>query len=412
MNGRIPLLSLLLAAILMLGILFAWPHGIWAISILQVGLFALGIAVAVLAFVNPSQLPTLPPLSVLLPLVVVALWAPLQLLLGTTVYAFPTWLATLYWLTDLVAFILAVLLLQRSRPRVQFLSILMYFGAAVVVVSILQSFTSPYHVFWMFESNYRVIGPFIYKNQFAAFVELILPIALYRMLTDRKNSLVFAFLSAVMFAAVLASASRMGTALLSLEVLVVLLAGWRKGLVSVRNAGALFAQVLILLVICAAVIGWEEMGIHFQDETSGNLRLKFLQSSLHMIRDYPWIGVGLGNWTTVYPSYALFDNGLFANAAHNDWAQWAAEGGIPFAALLLWIFGAATVSAWRNPWGIGVVSVLIHSFLDYPTREPVIGAILFCLLGAMLSADMKISDARIIPMKSSEKPVRSSRVDV
>lgn len=38
-------------------------------------------------------------------------------------------------------------------------------------------------------------------------------------------------------------------------------------------------------------------------------------------------------------------------------------------------------------WGMGVVLVLIHSLLDYPTREPVIGVILFSLLGAMASVD-------------------------
>lgn len=405
---RTPILPSLLAVVLMIGVLVAWSPGLWALSLLHVGLYSLALAIAVLAFRKPSSLPPWPPTALYIPIALIAVWAPLQLLFKTTVYAFPTSLATIYWFTDLVTFAISALLLTRSRARSRFLAVLMYFGCGVVVISILQSFTSPYKVFWMFESNYRVIGPFIYKNQFAAFVELIMPIALYRMLSDRKNSIVFAFLSAVMFAAVLASASRTGTALLCGEVILVLFAGWRKGLVSMKIAGILFAQLIVLLVICAFVVGWDEMGRHFQDESSGSIRLNFLRSSLHMIRDYPWLGVGLGNWTTVYPAYALFDNGLFANAAHNDWAQWAAEGGLPFAVLLFWVFGAAIVSSWRNPWGIGVVSVLLHSFLDYPTREPVIGVILFSLLGAMVSADMKLTDNKVIPMKSAYEPVRSS----
>jgi O-antigen ligase len=406
MIGRSSVWSSIFVAVLMAGVLLAWPHGIWAVSALQVGMYGIALAVAVDAGLRPADLPRLPASTLYIPLFLAALWAPIQLVLHTTIYDYPTWLSALYWLTDLVAFVLATLLLQRSRIRSQFLAIILFFGAAVVVISILQSFTSPNKVFWLFESNYRVIGPFIYKNQFAAFVELILPVALYRMLSDRKNAITYAFLSAIMFAAVLASASRTGTALLGAEVLFVLLAGWRAGLVSMKNAGILFSQILVLMVVCAAVVGWDEMGKHFQDETGGNIRLKFLMSSLNMVRDHPWIGVGLGNWTTVYPQYAQFDNGLFANAAHNDWAQWAAEGGIPFVSLLFWVFGAAWILVWRNPWGFGVISVLFHSFLDYPTREPVIGVILFSLLGAMVAADMKDSDRRVISMKSVERPVR------
>ena len=32
--------------------------------------------------------------------------------------------------------------------------------------------------------------------------------------------------------------------------------------------------------------------------------------------------------------------------------------------------------------------VFLHSFIDYPTREPVIGAILFVLIGAMIATDV------------------------
>src|SRR3981189_273577 len=116
MIGRTPVLSSILAAVLMIGVLLAWPHGIWAVSVLQVGLYSLALAVAALAWARPSRLPACaPPSRLYIPLVLVALWAPLQLVLHTTVYGFATWLSALYWFTDLVAFALAALLLQRSR---------------------------------------------------------------------------------------------------------------------------------------------------------------------------------------------------------------------------------------------------------------------------------------------------------
>jgi hypothetical protein len=400
MSDRTGLFSQLLAAILMAGVLVAWAPGYWPVGALQVSIYGLAIALAGVLAVEPGAwLPLLPPSTLYIPLALVALWAPVQLAVHSTIYRFGTWNSALYWFTDFAAFLLAAILLRQSRDRAQFLSALMYFGGGLVILSILQSYTSPFKVFWLFESNYRMIGPFIYKNQFAAFVELIMPIAIYRMLTDRKNSVIYAFLSATMFATVVASASRTGTALLAVEVLLVLASGWRKGMISTKVAGLLLAQVLALFAICIAVVGWEGLEQHFRDQASGNLRVKLLRSTLSMIWDYPWLGVGLGNWTVMYPSYSLFDNGQFVNAAHNDWAQWAAEGGAPFVAFMGWVFSASLAAAWRLPWSAGIACVLIHSFVDYPAREPVIGAILFCLLGAVVATNAKPMETKVVSMR-------------
>jgi O-antigen ligase len=406
MTFRSPLPEML-AAVLMAGVLITWAPGYWPVGVLYASIFLSALAIAISALLRPGAwLAPLPQSSLYIPLSLIAIWGPMQLGFHTTVYRHATWTSSLYWLTNLVVFLLAAILLQHPGARARFLSALMYFGCGLVILSILQSYTSPNKVFWLFESNYRVIGPFIYKNQFAAFVELIMPIALYRMLTDRKNSVVYAFLSATMFAAVVASASRTGTALLALEVLLILAAGWRKKMVSTRVSVLLLVQVMVLLAVCVGVVGWQDLEKQFQDETSRNLRYKLLTSTLSMIRDYPGLGVGLGNWTAVYPAYSLFDNGVYANAAHNDWAQWAAEGGVPFAILMGWILFGAMRSAWQYPWSVGVASVLIHSFIDYPAREPVIGAILFCLAGATAAASAKPVEIRVFSMKRVGKPVR------
>lgn len=42
------------------------------------------------------------------------------------------------------------------------------------------------------------------------------------------------------------------------------------------------------------------------------------------------MGFGLGNWPRAYPRYAVFDDGNYVNQAHNDWAQWAVEGGVEY----------------------------------------------------------------------------------
>ncbi len=380
-----------LLAVLIAGVLVAWSPAFWAVSVLHIGLFTLcAVWLAVAVFKRESFAVN----WLFVPLILTALWGPAQIALRTTVYSFDTVSSSLNWLADFAVFAIAVQLLRTRRLRDTFLDALLYFGFALMVVSIVQSFTSPRQVFWLFESSYRVIGPFVYKNQFAAFAELLLPIALYRMLTRRHRAFVFGFMGATMFAAVVMSASRLGTILLALEILFALVAGWGRRLVTSRVALQLFLQMFVLLALCTAVVGWGALGEHFRDQTSGAIRHNLLLSTLQMIRDRPWFGWGLGNWKVVYPAYALFDNAQFANAAHSDWTQWTSEGGIPFALLLAAVFMKSVFLSWRWLWGAGSLFVLIHSFFDYPAREPVIGAILFALLGAMCAAAAETAPKR------------------
>ncbi len=381
---------LALMAVLIIATLTAWTPQYWGATVIHAGLFGLGAVWAAISAVRQRMQWISTWLYV--PLVAVAIWGPLQLVLGTTVYRFATAQASLHWLVPLVTFTLATQWLQQRSARETFLNVLVIFGFILVVVSVLQSITAPNLAFWLFESPFRVIGPFVYRNQFAAFVALLLPISLVRMMSQQNQSVGWGFISATMFAAVVMSASRAGTILLAAETVTVLVAGWSRGLVSSRVAGLLFLQITVLLGLCVGVVGWEALGSHFQDQTSGAIRTKLFQSTLHMIGDRPWQGWGLGTWTNVYPAYALFDNSQIANAAHADWAQWTAEGGVPFALFLLWIAGRSIGYLWRSLWGLGVLAIFAYSFVDYPTREPVLSAILFALLGAMVTASQERSE--------------------
>jgi O-antigen ligase len=104
-----------------------------------------------------------------------------------------------------------------------------------------------------------------------------------------------------------------------------------------------------------------------------------------MIRDRPLLGFGLGTWPAVYPGYALFDEGLYVNQAHDDWAQWGAEGGLPFVAIMLAI---AAWSAWRGfktGWGLGVFAVFVHCLVDYPIQRAGVAMTMFVMLAALAS---------------------------
>jgi O-antigen ligase len=297
----------------------------------------------------------------------------------------------LYWFADAVAMFIAAQLLRSTRARRGFLSGIVLFTSLVSVVGILQYFSSPYRIYWIFEIPQRVkaIGPFVYRNQFAALIELVLPIALYRVMDDRKQRWVFVLLSAVMIAAVVATASRFGTLLVGVEVLTVFVIGWRRRLVSGRSLAWTMGQVLAVAVVFTAVAGFQDVWSRFHQTNPYALRGKLTESTVRMITERPVAGFGLGTWQTVYPGFATFDNSLFANEAHNDWAQWTAEGGIPFGVALALVAMGAAGLGWRTLWGVGPAFVFVHSLIDYPTREPVIGAILFVLIGAMIATDVQ-----------------------
>ncbi len=228
-----------------------------------------------------------------------------------------------------------------------------------------------------------MLGPFLYKNECAAFIELVFPLAVYQSLVDDRDSLVYIGLAAAMFAAAITAVSRAGAMLVTGELVAVELLGWRRGLISGPSLRRRLAWTLVFAVALAAVVGWQGALEKFREPEPYRLRSELLRSSLAMIADKPLTGFGLGTWPVVYPAYAQFDNGLAANHAHNDWAEWAAEGGLPFLALMALLFAWSVRPALDSLWGIGVPAIFLHSLVDYPLREPALAAVFFAMMGSL-----------------------------
>ncbi len=86
-------------------------------------------------------------------------------------------------------------------------------------------------------------------------------------------------------------------------------------------------------------------------------------------------------WPETYPGYARFDDGRFVNEAHNDWIQWASEGGLPFLAIMFGIAAWSVKPALRSLWGLEILSVWLHALVDYPMRQrPALAAFFFALV--------------------------------
>jgi hypothetical protein len=363
--------ALILFSFFCFAILTLWVPGYWPVAVFQVGIFTLA-ALEVWRARRATLIFSWP----LVPLSFAVLWGLLQLLTGRTAYLFETKLATLRWATFLSVFLIGTRLFEEESVRRWFRSAMLWFAFLVAVLATFQTFTSQGKVFWLFPTLYTdyVMGPILYRNHYAAFIEAVLPFALYRAVYHQRDSLLYSGIAAMMYASVLASASRAGTILTTVEVLLVPALLWMRHRARGRDvASALFPMVLFFAVF-VLVVGWESVSVRLAAPDPLAVRRELAISTLHMAEAHPWFGSGLGTWPTVYPRYAVIDIGAFANQAHDDWLQWTAEGGFPFGIMIATLFLWALRPAFRSVWGLGVIAVFLHAIVDYPFSRPALGA--------------------------------------
>jgi O-antigen ligase len=367
---------MILFLILVAGLLTMWVPARWALSAFQVAMLSLG-AARIVARWRSGQGIAFDATGIALAGVITL--GALQLLTGSTVDAFRTQEEMLGWTVNLVGFAVALEWAASHRQRERFLTWMLAFAAGLSVLAMLTAFSSPPGVIaWWMDVGTQVptLGPFVYRNQWAAFVEVILPLALVRAFIDRERTWVYTTAAGLLFASVIAAGSRTGAVLCSFEVLLVLV------LIGGRRAWPVVAGILASVGGLTVIAGWEPLWSRFQEPNPYGLRWDLLRSSIEMWKARPFTGWGLGTWSQVYPGFARYDDGTFVNQAHNDWAQWTAEGGILLLALMLFVAIRVLRPAWRSVWGLGMVAVLAHCLVDYPMQQrPALATLFFVMLG-------------------------------
>jgi len=364
-----------------------WVPAFWATAIAETAALFLAGCWVVFYMKNRESLQWR---LVLIPMIAAAIWPVLQLIAGTTIYRWPTSVSMLYWATGAALVFTGLQTFADSAVRQWYFRALVLLGFAIAIIAPLQLFTSEGKIFWLFEVRYSdvAMGPFVYTNQYAAFIELILPIALTKVFSDRAGwRTMHGLAAAVMYASIFASTSRTGFVLTSLEVIVVPLLAARRNRVDWRQLALSGALFLSMLVVMGLAVGPDRMILKLQQKDPYIGRREYAESSLRMIPDHPIMGVGLGNWPAAYPAYAIFDEGFFANQAHNDWAQWAVEGGLPFVLLILSVAVWCIPRAFRTGWGIGLIVVFLQCLVDYPIQRMGVAVIFFTMIAVSAYTD-------------------------
>jgi O-antigen ligase len=361
----------LLTAILWYGILslHAAESVRWLLTVFELALFALAAAIILKKMAGRRSAPP-HPIAILL--AAAALWALLQVWLGISVDAQRTLEAALGWTVNCAAFSVTLAVCARDSIRRRFLTAQVLFGLAVSIASVIGLYTV------------SALGPFTYKNQFAAYLESVMGIAITFAIRDPHRRLAWLLVAGTMFASVVAAGSRAGSILCLAELILLPLAGYLRGWISAPSLARIAAVVVASGAVLVMVTGWETTWQRLQEANPYSVRADLLRSSIAMTRDRPLTGFGLGAWSAAYPGYAHYDDGTFVNQAHNDWAQWAAEGGIPFLALMLAVVALLLRPALQSLWGLGVMAVFIHAWIDYPFEQrPALAAFLFAMAGAL-----------------------------
>jgi hypothetical protein len=362
----------------------------WATQFFQIGVFAL-VAVCLLLDIRRKRARLLGgPMQWLI--YAIPVWGIFQIAARTTASTMETREATLRWGALAGVFFLMQIVARSNAARRNFLSAFLVFATAMSVLCLTQLFTSEGRVLWIFPSGFPdVYATFPSYNHYAQLIELALPIALWRAVREGWRAWWCVLAGGVMYGSVIGSASRAGAVLCTLEVLAMLVAG----LVQLRKTpsaappGLVLATLLLVPALAGAftmVVGWEHVWQRFQLNNLYGARSEFILAAIDMARHRPIVGYGLGTFPEVYQRYALHDLPYYANHAHNDWAEFAADGGVPFLLLVLIPFAAAIPAAIRNPWGMGLIAVMLHACLDFPFPRVAVSGWIFAMLGLVYMA--------------------------
>jgi O-antigen ligase len=328
-------MKILRIAIPMLVAFAVLAHGAvepWSEAILEIGA-ALLLVIWALATAAGDQIdlrwnPLIVPMGGLVAL------ALFQWVAGLTVYGYATELVTMRLGAECILMFLTIQAFRTPREWKTLIWFLIGFAFAVSIFAIVQNFTWNGKIYWVrtLTNGGQPFGPFVNRDDFAGFVELILPLGLALLVFDgerQERRLLIGLFAVFPAAALLLSASRAGVVIFLFELL---LLGVLTDMHGRRSQRWLLAGVALVILALAA---WLGVGYTVRRFTEGNgtalsllSRLEIGQDTWHVFLDHPLLGTGMGTFETAYRRYQTHYVGLIVNHAHDDYIELLSDGGL------------------------------------------------------------------------------------
>jgi len=379
----------------------------WARAVLEIGAALLFFAWAVRAYLTEERQLIVSPL--LLPLVALLLLALGQWVFHRTASSYDTRLELQLLLADILLLFLAAQAFRTLEDWRSFVWFVMSFGFFVALFGILQHLTFNGKLYWFREMHFGGIpfGPYVNRNHFAGFSELVIPVSLVPLVLGkvrRERWFLVSLFAVVPIGALVLSASRGGIISFSVELGVLLL--W---LVLRRTVGRHLLSggaVLLLAFLMVSWLGVQQLVERFSSlqslEVTVGKRASMRADTWRIFLDHPWTGTGLGTLQLVFPAYETLYDGRVVNHTHNDYLEGLAETGVAGGLCCVWFLGVLLFDALRRlsqPIGafastvqlsalIACLGFLTHSLVDFNLHIPA-NALLFFLMANLATTEIR-----------------------
>ena len=295
---------------------------------------------------------------------------------------------------------------QRLQTMMQFLTI---FGLVLATFSLVQFFTWNEKLYWLRTVEAKIaFGPFVNRNHFAGYMELLLPWPVALMLTRRRSTAeksFYLFITAWMIVVVVFSLSRGGMISVFAQLAFLMIfrprqfdeieAAQTSRMTTFLQRGAAAAVVLVIIfgaltwlgaerVVDRVVVGFDEEQSHAAFQTASGQssyggRNDLWKDSFEIFCANPLTGAGLGSFETALPIYSQSKNlGMVASQAHNDYLQILTDTGLLGGLLVIWFLLASgravlkgvkvhepLISHAALACGAAVFGLLVHSLCDF-----------------------------------------------
>jgi O-antigen ligase len=413
---RVGICCLLAFAVLSFGAVEEWSQ-----AVLAVGTSLLLVFWAIRLYYRKADQLYIPPES--FPFAAFALVAVLQVVFHRTASRYFTRIELQLLLTYLIIVFLMSQAYSRTKHWRGYFWFLMSLGFFVSVFAILQHLTSNGKLYWIrtIQNGVMPYGPYVNRNHFAGFAELVIPVALVPLVLGkvrRERLFLVALFALVPIVALLLSASRGGIVSFAVQMVMLFL------LLLIRRIRSRHVLAGGLVVFCAVMavswIGVQQVLQRFSGmqaaEVTGSKRAAMREDTWRLFIDHPLLGTGLGTLEMVFPPYDSLYDGKVVDHAHNDYVEALAETGVVGGLCCAWFLGVVLVFSLKglaemgSSFGsvlnlsglIACSGILVHSLVDFNLHIPA-NALLFLVSAHLAVVRLEPSGPRATEHHSLER---------